>query len=286
MKNNKISLRELKVIIFEQQFSKFPYLNDFSTNPYTFLKARYYMYSSVLLVYVLLKTNITPNMVTIAYGVSGVIGGVLLAVPNIYFNIAAVLVFFNKGILDWSDGHLARLKYSPTLTGHILDEYGASINSIGLIMGVGFFSINQTGYTFLMYPIAIAGFLHSEKYTSFGKNVILSQLNKLMTEREAVACDSTVASQGISENHAIKFHWIISIFRNILDDRARSVDLVLVIVLLDCYFNYSLTLYVFLLFFLKLSAQFVLSIIVGVRSKWAESVIDNISKNSIWKIND
>ena len=46
-----LSIKDVKKIVFEQQFKKFPYLNKFKENPYTYLKARYYMYCSVFLVY-------------------------------------------------------------------------------------------------------------------------------------------------------------------------------------------------------------------------------------------
>ena len=51
-------------------------------------------------------------------------------------------------------------------------------------------------------------------------------------------------------------------------------------------FNYNLTFYIFLLIVLKMLVKFILSIVIGVRSKWAESVIDNIAINSVWKKND
>ena len=127
-----LSIKYVKKIVFDQQFKKFPYLNKFKENPYTYLKARYYMYCSVFLVYLLLRSRITPNMVTISYCLCGVIGGILLSIPNFHLNIIGVFIFFSKGILDWTDGQLARIKYKPTLTGHILDVYGATLNSIGL----------------------------------------------------------------------------------------------------------------------------------------------------------
>ena len=130
-----LKITDIKKFIFNHQFKRFPYLNKFKENPYTYLKARYYMYCSVLLVYYLVKSRITPNMVTIAYALCGIIGGVLLSVPNVNCNIAGIIIFFNKGILDWSDGHLARIKYKTSLKGHILDVYGAYVNSIGFNIG-------------------------------------------------------------------------------------------------------------------------------------------------------
>ena len=289
MNNKKLSIGDLKVVMFKRFFSEQPYFNDFLGNPYTYIKARYYMYSSVLLVYALLRTRITPNMVTIAYVLSGVVGGVLLSIPDFFCNVAAVFIFFNKSILDWSDGTLARLKYGSTLTGHILDEYGAIVNSIGLIVGLGFFAMHQTGYTFLIYPIAIVAFLHSTKYTSFGMSVILMNLNELMGKKRIDSGDSeegAIENEIPSVDQIIKYPRLAVYFRNILDDNARSVDFILMTVLLDYYFNYNLTFYIFLLIVLKMLVKFILSIVIGVRSKWAESVIDNIAINSVWKKND
>ena len=89
MNYKKLSLLNIKKFIFQKQLKRFPYLKNFKQNPYTYLKARYYMYCSVLLVYFLLKTRITPNMVTIVYGLSGVIGGICFRY-QIYITILLV----------------------------------------------------------------------------------------------------------------------------------------------------------------------------------------------------
>ena len=91
-----------------------------------------------------MRKRVTPNLVTLFYG----LGGICFSIPNIYFNLFGVIIFFSKGILDWSDGHLAILKYYPTLTGHLLDIYGARLNSISLTIGLGFFTFHQTGIHF------------------------------------------------------------------------------------------------------------------------------------------
>ena len=61
MEYSKLSLKELKDIIFNHEFKRFPYLNNFKKNPYTYLKARYYMYGSTLLLFFLFKSPIKPN---------------------------------------------------------------------------------------------------------------------------------------------------------------------------------------------------------------------------------
>ena len=151
-----VSISKLKDIMFTFQFNKMPDLKYFSKNPYTYIKGRYYMYPALILVYILLRTRITPNSVTIVYALSGLLTGILLSIPNFYCNLIAVFIAFNKGILDWSDGHLARIKYETSLTGHLLDEYGAGVNIIGFYIGIGFFVMHQTGYHFLVYLIPVS----------------------------------------------------------------------------------------------------------------------------------
>jgi hypothetical protein len=240
MNYKNLNIKDIKKFIFKHQFKRFPYFNEFGKNPYTYIKARYYMYCSVLLVYFLIKSRITPNMVTIAYGLCGVVGGVLLAVPNLYCNIFGIIVFFNKGILDWSDGHLARIKYKTTLKGHILDVYGAHLNSIGFNIGLGFFVLNQTGYELLIYPIATIAFLYGGLPTLLGKNIILDELrtNKIKNMITKHNIDDSRKKNNPKYNKTKYPKWIIY-FKGFLDDRARSLDFILLILTLIIIFHYT-----------------------------------------------
>ena len=271
------TLAEIKNYIFAYQFNKFPFLLDFKSNPYTYLKARYYMYCSVYLVFFLLRTRITPNIVTIIYVLAGIATGILLAIPNIYCNLVAVFIAFNKGILDWSDGNLARIKYKPSITGHILDEYGATINSIGLIIGLGFYSMQQSGFTFLTYVIPIVPFLHGEKFMSIGKVILF---NNLKSSSLAINNKKSSNNKDRDQQSTKQLQYPSKLIRlsNILDDRARSVDFILLIVLLDLYFKTHATVYLFILISIKLLIQFILSFYYGVKNKWAESLIDKINE--------
>jgi hypothetical protein len=279
MDYRKLKLKDIKRYIFKVEFKRFPYLDKFTKNPYTYFKARYYMYFSVLLVYFLIRTRITPNMVTIAYGLCGVIGGVLLAVPNLYCNIAGIFIFFNKSILDWSDGHLARLKYKTTLKGHILDVYGAYLNSIGFNIGLGFFVINQTGYELLIYPIVTIAFLYSGMPSLLGKNIII---NELMTNK----IQNIITKHNIeysSKKDQPKFNkpkypkWI-TFFKEFMDDRARNVDFILLVMIIDINFNYVFSLYLFLLVYMKNLLKFLFLSFNDIKLDWPQSTIINIKK--------
>jgi hypothetical protein len=284
MDYRKLSLTDLKKIIIKSEFKQNRVkhdvnLNKFKKNPYTYLKARYYMYCSVLLVYFLIKTRITPNMVTIAYGLCGVVGGVLLAVPNLYWNIAGIVIFFNKGILDWSDGHLARIKYKTTLKGHILDVYGAHLNSIGFNIGLGFFVINQTGYELLIYPIVTIAFLYSGMPSILGKNIIINEL--MANKVQNIITKHNIEYSSKKNHHRYnkpKYPKWITFFKGFLDDRARSVDFILLVMIIDINFNYNFSLYLFLLVYMKNLFKFLLLSFNDVKLDWPKSIIINIKK--------
>jgi len=275
-KNYLLSLSELKKVMFSFELKKFPYLNNFSSNPYTYIKARYYMYSSVLLVFALLRTRITPNSVTIVYALLGIVVGVLLSIPNFYCNLLAVFIAFNKGILDWSDGHLARIKYKASLTGHLLDEYGAALNIIGFYIGLGFFVVHQTGYHFLIYTIPLIVFFNGEQFRTSASVSIINSLSEIIkTEKNNTSIANEVSDTNSKENLKRFLEWITK-FGLILDGRARSTDLMLLIVLIDIYYESYLSLYVYGVVFFGLMAKFILSLVLGVRRKWAEQVIQTI----------
>ena len=274
-----LKIIDIKKFIFKHQFKRFPYLNDFGKNPYTYLKARYYMYCSVMLVYLLAKSRITPNMVTIVYGLCGIVGGVLLSVPNVYYNIAGIIIFFNKGILDWSDGHLARIKYKTSLKGHILDVYGAYVNSIGFNIGLGFFVLNQTGYEFLIYPIASIAFLYGGLPTLLGKNIILDELRRNKIQNIIINHNINYSNKKkYLKNSKTKYpKWII-FFKGFLDDRARSVDFILLVMIIDICFNNEFSFYLFLILYIKNLFRFILLFFNGVNSNWPESALIDIKK--------
>ncbi|HPM43379.1 MAG TPA: hypothetical protein PLV52_06075, partial [Candidatus Omnitrophota bacterium] len=61
MENTNATVRELKAEQYQYNGTQ---VKSWRVNPYTWLKARFYMESSALLVYLLLKTKIKPNTVT------------------------------------------------------------------------------------------------------------------------------------------------------------------------------------------------------------------------------
>jgi phosphatidylglycerophosphate synthase len=84
----------------------------------------------------LLPTPITPNAVTVFGTVVGVAGGLLIGSAGTAGIVAGVLCLLASGVLDCSDGELARLRGESSRLGHVLDIAGDTVVSIALLAGI------------------------------------------------------------------------------------------------------------------------------------------------------
>ena len=149
------------------------------SSPYTKLKSYYYIEIGAISVYYLLKTNITPNAITLFYAGLGLIGCVLFAFNTTTAIIAAIIIFFSKSIPDWIDGHIARIQNRSSLVGEILDEWGAYVNLVSFKLGVCIY-LSHINYYYLFIGSLILLFdsIDFRKYFfmmtdySFEKNTI------------------------------------------------------------------------------------------------------------------
>ncbi len=87
-------------------------LDDFKSNPYTYLKWKFYFFTTCPILYLLIRTEIKPNHVSLFYAFFGILTLFFLGFPSenkVYIYIGLLLAF-TKTIFDACDGFLARLK--------------------------------------------------------------------------------------------------------------------------------------------------------------------------------
>lgn len=84
----------------------------------------------------LLRTPITPNGVTLLGIAIGVLGGIVLGAPGAIAAIGAVLLLTASSVLDCCDGELARVRFSESNIGHVLDVTGDTLVHLGLFAGI------------------------------------------------------------------------------------------------------------------------------------------------------
>jgi phosphatidylglycerophosphate synthase len=118
-----------------------------------------------LLVKLIYKTSITPNQITWISLFFGVFGAFLIALGTATGYFIAGICFIIYNVLDCSDGQLARLQNSGTVTGRIVDgtaDYIVAVTSY-LAIGIGYASNSDDPILYWSLTV-LAGFtnaLHS-----------------------------------------------------------------------------------------------------------------------------
>lgn len=79
----------------------------------------------------------SPNAVTVAFMVSGVVAGVVTAIPGLPAAIVVALLIQLYLLLDCSDGELARYTGRLSATGVYLDRIGHYVAEAALLIGLG-----------------------------------------------------------------------------------------------------------------------------------------------------
>jgi phosphatidylglycerophosphate synthase len=84
----------------------------------------------------ILRTPLTPNAVTVIGIVVGVTGGLLVGAAGGVATLMGVLLLVLSGVLDCSDGELARLRFTESNLGHWLDVTGDTLVHVALLGGI------------------------------------------------------------------------------------------------------------------------------------------------------
>lgn len=108
-----------------------------------------------LLVKLIYRTSITPNQITWLSLFFGVFGAFLitLGTATTYFFAAICFIIYN--ILDCSDGQLARLQKSGTLTGRIVDGSADYIVAVTSYLAIGFGFASNSNDPLLFWTLTV-----------------------------------------------------------------------------------------------------------------------------------
>lgn len=97
----------------------------------------FYRPLAFLFVKMIYKTNLTPNQVTLAAMIVGLIGGVFFMFNTHSAFVIAGLLLISYDVLDCADGMLARLKKNGTPAGRILDGMADYVVTIFAYIAIG-----------------------------------------------------------------------------------------------------------------------------------------------------
>ena len=97
----------------------------------------FHRHLSLYITRLLVPTRVSPNAVTATMFVTGVGAALLLSVPHLWSVVLAALVIQLQGILDCTDGELARWRGQTGPTGVYLDRLGHYVTDGCLVVAVG-----------------------------------------------------------------------------------------------------------------------------------------------------
>ncbi len=122
----------------------------------------FYRPLAYLLVKSIYRTRITPNQVTWLALLIGFIGALFFMTGTRETFITGALFLIIYNILDCSDGQLARLQNSGTLTGRIVDGFADYVVTISAYIGIGIGYANNTNDPFFYWILTVlAGISHA-----------------------------------------------------------------------------------------------------------------------------
>ena len=118
-----------------------------------------FSHASLRLSYLLARTSVTPNQVTLLSTVIGLAGAAMIFNLNYWLRILGVAIWFVAYVLDFCDGEIARYKGLRSEFGHWFDEVTDRIKDVGLFTTVTLLAVRQTGSTIaiLLGLLALGG---------------------------------------------------------------------------------------------------------------------------------
>jgi phosphatidylglycerophosphate synthase len=219
-----ISYNSIRNNIYDVQLRRWKdYIN--SRSPYTMLKSFYYIETASLFLFLTQRFIKSPGVITSLYIISGVCGAFMVNSDLDIFFYFGVFLVFTKGSFDWADGPLARRLNKTSFFGHALDEYGALLTDGALRLSFIYYALDSVDQLDL-FPV-MAFLVMVTRFNHFSLVIYQKQAGKMqgnvMKTRDSVV--------GASESK-----WFGKCYRlldNVLDARARSVDFLLLVLVVD-----------------------------------------------------
>jgi phosphatidylglycerophosphate synthase len=222
--------------IYKEVFPAYNHLIN-AQSPYTFIKSIYYIETASLFLFMTQKIIKSPNFITFLYALTGVMGAFLLHSSQEALFYIGIFMVFTKGTFDWADGPLARRLDKTSFIGHALDAYGAFVSDSAFRVAFVYYTLRYYPELMPWFPIIafvllitrfnlFSGFMYYQKNTPHS----LAKLNKIKKSE---------SDKSLKRSYK-KSEWYYR-YIAILDSRARSVDSLLLILLIDTIFDYDLT---------------------------------------------
>lgn len=278
------TIAELRKTTYDYHRKYYSYVfNKWKWYSYRKYKMWLYMNTAPALAYFCLKLEITPNAVTIFYAFLGVLGGIFLAIPLKWLVLAGIILYYFRPILDSVDGLIARETGRTSVTGDVLDSYGAFAGWVPLWAGLGLYVANKFGdmgwvlsgtsiatiffYLTPVIPVLIAiNLMTSTKNKLFDDYIV-----KIIRDNIKKAGESnTPPANANTASLYLKIRKIFNLINSIFEHNARTVDFICLILLLELFLPFFISWVIFLAFLVWQIIYFIASFYLVARGGWAE----------------
>lgn len=112
---------------------------------YTNYMAMFFSNLSLRISYLLIRTSVTPNQVTLLSTIIGLIGAATILSANYWFRILGIIIWFVGYILDFCDGEIARYRSMQSEFGHWFDEVTDRVKDVGLYTAITLLTARESG---------------------------------------------------------------------------------------------------------------------------------------------
>jgi len=103
----------------------------------------------------LVETSITPNQITLISVLIGLLGGFFMGISRGLWQILGSLLFLTHSIIDGCDGEIARIKFSESRLGGLLDFWGDNVVHSAVFIAIAWEWWNRTQ---AFFPLLLAMF--------------------------------------------------------------------------------------------------------------------------------
>ena len=133
-----------------------------------------------------------------------------------------------------------------------------------------------------LYMAFLIPFCYAVRFKNYAYYSLLNEFieNRKRLDESHPAKNNTndIKNSKLSKLEKSKFRKFYNIFLNIFDDRARSVDTIILLFILESFLNFKVIEYVFYFLVFKHLIIVLVSLLVYSNNSWLESKINNIRK--------
>lgn len=169
---------------------------------------RFWMEISLYLTVPLVRTSVTPNMITVFWIMVELFSSYLFMRGEYWINVIAIILFNFVALLgDHLDGNLARMKEKKTIMGPYLEQWGLILGTPMVFLGLAIGNLVRYGNT-LFFTISLVGVL----CWLLEKN---GRINPLwFDEQHSEKVRNIYKGASLSAQRRSRFGWAVELFRH------------------------------------------------------------------------